>query len=229
MRKAIVLYSGGLDSSTCIAIAQSQGFEIYALTFQYGQRHSAEINAAKRGATHFGVKEHRIITIDLAQFGHSALTDQNIEVPDFADDGKIPVTYVPARNTIFLSYALAYAEVIGSTDIFSGNCSTDHAGYPDCRPEYIAAYQAMARLATKASTEGEQVTIHTPLIMLTKAETIRLGSELGVDYSMTVTCYSATESGEACGKCDACENRRRGFLAAQLQDVTRYKDASRTI
>ena len=222
MKKAIVLYSGGLDSTTCLALAQSQGFEIYALTFQYGQRHSAEINAAKRGAKHFGVKEHRIITIDLAQFGHSALTDQEIEVPDFTGDGEIPVTYVPARNTIFLSYALAYAEIIGSTDIFSGNCSTDHAHYPDCRPEYIAAYQAMARLATKASTEGKQVTIHTPLIMLKKSETIRMGTELGVDYGMTVTCYSAADNGEACGKCDACENRRRGFLAAQIQDVTRY-------
>ena len=222
MKNAIVLYSGGLDSSTCIAIAQSQGFEIYALSFEYGQRHSAEINAAKRGAAHFGVKEHRIITIGLAQFGHSALTDQNIEVPDFANDGKIPPTYVPARNTIFLSYALAYAEVIGATDIFSGICSTDHAGYPDCRPEYVNAYQTMARLATKASTEGQQVSIHTPLIMLTKAETIRLGTELGVDYGITVTCYSANDNGEACGKCDACENRRRGFTAAQLKDVTRY-------
>jgi 7-cyano-7-deazaguanine synthase len=222
MPKAIVLYSGGLDSTTCLAIAQSKGFEVYALTFQYGQRHSAEINAAKRGATHFAVKEHRIITIDLAQFGHSALTNEAINVPDFNDDGKIPVTYVPARNTIFLSYALAYAEVIGSTDIFSGNCSTDHAGYPDCRPEYIAAYQAMARLATKASTEGNLVTIHTPLMMHTKADTIQQGTELGVDYSMTVTCYQASEHGAACGRCDACELRRQGFTAAQLPDPTCY-------
>lgn len=225
MPKAIVLYSGGLDSSTCIAIAQSQGFEVYALSFQYGQKQSAEIQAAQRGAAHFGVKEHRIMTIDLAQFGHSALTDPNLEIPDYSDDGQIPITYVPARNTIFLSYALAYAEVIGSIDIFSGNCSTDHAGYPDCRPEYIAAYQAMARLATKASTEGQQVTIHTPLMILTKADTLRLGTKLGVDYAITVTCYRANADGLACGRCDACELRRQGFAQAQLPDVTRYSSS----
>jgi 7-cyano-7-deazaguanine synthase len=226
MKKAVLLYSGGLDSTTCLAIARAQGFEIYALSFQYGQRHNAEINAAKRGAAHFGVKEHRIITIDLAQFGHSALTDQNIEVPEYSDDGKIPVTYVPARNTIFLSYALAYAEVIGSTDIFSGNCSTDHAGYPDCRPEYFTAYQAMARLATKAGTEGKEVTFHTPLMMLTKAQTLQIGTDLGVDYSMTVTCYQANDHGEACGKCDACVLRQQGFTQANLKDVTRYVGAT---
>ncbi len=221
-KKAVVLYSGGLDSTTCLAIAQAEGFEVYALTFQYGQKHNAEILAARRGAQHFGVKEHRIITIDLAQFGHSALTDETLTVPDYQGNGDIPITYVPARNTIFLSYALAYAEVIGSDDIFSGNCSTDHAQYPDCRPEYIASFQAMARLATKAGVNGQLITIHTPLILHTKADTIRQGTALGVDYAQTVTCYRANENGEACGTCDACENRRRGFEDAQVADVTRY-------
>ncbi|MBX9587468.1 MAG: 7-cyano-7-deazaguanine synthase QueC [Gammaproteobacteria bacterium] len=222
MRKAVVLFSGGLDSTTCMAIARSQGFELYALTFQYGQKHSAEVNAAKRAVSYFEAKEHRIITIDIGQFGHSALTDQSIDVPDYSGAGKIPATYVPARNTIFLSYALAYAEIIGSTDIFSGNCSTDHAGYPDCKPEYFAAYQTMARLATKAGVEGELVTFHTPLMMLTKADTIRIGSELGVDYSKTVTCYRASDEGEACGRCDACVLRRCGFETANIPDSTRY-------
>lgn len=222
MRKAVVLFSGGLDSTTCMAIARSQGFELYAVTFQYGQKHSAEVNAAKRAASYFEAKEHRIITIDIGQFGHSALTDESIEVPDYSGAGKIPTTYVPARNTIFLSYALAYAEIIGSTDIFSGNCSTDHAGYPDCKPEYFAAYQTMARLATKSGVEGELVTFHTPLMMLTKADTIRIGSELGVDYSKTVTCYRATDQGEACGRCDACVLRRHGFETANIPDSTRY-------
>ncbi len=222
MRKAVVLFSGGLDSTTCMAIARSQGFEIYALSFQYGQKHSAEVNVAKRAVATFKAKEHRIITIDLGQFGHSALTDETIDVPDYSGSGKIPATYVPARNTIFLSYALAYAEIIGSTDIFSGNCSTDHAGYPDCTPEYFAAYQTMARLATKAGVEGELVTLHTPLMMLTKADTIRIGTELGVDYSKTVTCYRASDEGEACGRCDACVLRRSGFEEANIPDSTRY-------
>lgn len=222
MKKAVVLYSGGLDSTTCMAIAKSEGFEVYALTFQYGQKHSAEINAAKRGATHFGAKEHRIITIDLAQFGASALTDHNITIPDYQDTGEIPITYVPARNTIFLSYALAYAEIIGSNDLYSGNCSTDHANYPDCRPEYLAAYQTMARLATKAGVNGELITLHTPLLYNTKADTILRGTQLGVDYAKTVTCYRANDNGEACGQCLACECRRRGFEAAQIKDVTQY-------
>ena len=222
MKKAVVLYSGGLDTTTCMAIAKSQGFECYALTFDYGQKNRSEILAAQRGAVYFGAKEHQVLTIELGKLGGSALTDKDIPVPDYVGDNKIPTTYVPARNTIFLSFALAYAEVIGANDIFAGFCATDHAQYPDCRVEYMAAYQNMARLATKAGVNGEILTLHTPMLHLTKAETIQIGVSLGVDYSQTVTCYQATETGEACGRCDCCVLRRRGFVEAGVEDVTRY-------
>ncbi|MDQ2994329.1 MAG: 7-cyano-7-deazaguanine synthase QueC [Pseudomonadota bacterium] len=222
MAKAVILFSGGLDSTTCLAIAKSKGFECYALSFQYGQKNRAEVLAAERAARHFGVSGHQVLNIDLGKLGGSALTDDHIAIADYTGHKTIPATYVPARNTIFLSYALAYAEVLGANDIFTGVCSTDHAGYPDCRPEYIAAYQAMARLATKAGVNQELVTIHTPLILLTKAETIRQGIALNVDYAQTVTCYRATDEGEACGRCDSCVLRRKGFEDAGVTDVTRY-------
>lgn len=222
--RAIVLLSGGLDSVTALAVAQ-QDFECYALSFSYGQRHCAELDAAKKIADHYKVAEHRIVNIDLGQLGGSALTDASIDVPDMPTEGPaegIPVTYVPARNTIFLSYALAWAEVINAVDIFIGVNAVDYSGYPDCRPEFIGAFTKMANLATKAAVEGNEITIHTPLISLTKAEIIRLGSELDVDYSVTVSCYSANNKGEACGRCDSCQLRKKGFLEAGIADPTRY-------
>lgn len=231
-RRAVVLLSGGLDSTTCLAIARTEGFDIYALTANYGQRHQVEIEFARRIAENFGVVKHTIINIDLRQFGGSALTDE-IEVPknrslDEMED-EIPVTYVPARNTIFLSYALAWAEVLGSADIFTGVNAVDYSGYPDCRPEYIAAFEKMANLATKAGVEGRKLTIHTPLINLTKAEIIRLGTELGVDYSMTLTCYEPNQAGEACGVCDSCVLRAKGFQDAGAADPTRYQTKTASI
>ena len=225
--KAVVLLSGGLDSTTALAIAQQEGFEVYALSFRYGQRHSAELAAAQRIAERFGVSRHVIADIDLRVFGGSALTSE-IAVPkdrplDEMGEG-IPITYVPARNTIFLSFALAWAEVLGASDIFIGVNSIDFSGYPDCRPEYIAAYERMANLATKAGVEGQQrLTIHTPLIALTKAQIIERGLALGVDYSMTLTCYDPTPAGEACGHCDACLLRLKGFAEAGQTDPARYQ------
>ena len=223
MKKAVILLSGGLDSATCLAIAKSQGYEAYCLSFDYGQRHNAELAAAARVAKALGAMEHRIARIDLATFGGSALTDANIEVPtDGVQEDVIPVTYVPARNTILLSYALAWSEVLGANDIFIGVNAVDYSGYPDCRPEYIAAFEAMARLATRAGVEGAPLTIHTPLISLTKAQIVARGVALGVDYGLTVTCYKADREGRACGVCDACRLRRAGFEAAGVADPTRY-------
>lgn len=226
-RRAVVLLSGGLDSTTTLAIAQQEGFEVYAISFRYGQRHSAELAAATRIAERFGVVQHVIADIDLRTFGGSALTS-DIAVPkdrplDEMGVG-IPVTYVPARNTIFLSFALAWAEVLGANDIFLGVNALDYSGYPDCRPEYIAAYERMANLATKAGVEGQQrLTIHTPLIELTKAQIIERGLALGVDYSMTLTCYDPSPAGEACGHCDACLLRLKGFAEVGVADPARYQ------
>lgn len=225
-RRAVVLLSGGLDSTTVLALARSEDYEIYALTFRYGQRHEAEIEAARRVAALFDVAQHVVAQIDLRAFGGSALTD-DIEVPknrsvEEIGDG-IPITYIPARNTIFLSFALAWAEVLGASDIFIGVNALDYSGYPDCRPEYIEAFQRMADLATKAGVEGKQrLKIHTPLIQLTKAQIIRKGIELGVDYSLTVTCYDPAADGAACGECDACLLRLKGFAENGWSDPARY-------
>ena len=223
MKKAVVLLSGGLDSATCLAIARSQGFESYCLSFNYGQRHCAELVAADRVVKALGAAEHRIVNFGLAQFGGSALTDTSIAVPTDGVQPGIPVTYVPARNTIMLSLALAWAEVLGSLDIFVGVNAVDYSGYPDCRPEYIAAFEKMANLATKAGVEGHKLSIHAPLIDLSKTEIIRTGAALGVDYSLTVSCYQADEDGRACGVCDSCRLRAEGFAAAGLPDPTIYR------
>jgi 7-cyano-7-deazaguanine synthase len=220
--RAVVLLSGGLDSATALAIAQRDGFDTYALTFSYGQRHDAELAAAPQVAAALGAIEHRVAEVDLRVFGGSALTEHTLNVPHHgpADDlgNEIPVTYVPARNTIFLSFALAWAEVLGASDIYIGVSAIDYSGYPDCRPEYIEAYQAMANLATKAGVEGRmKLVVHTPLISLSKAQTIRLGLELGVDYGLTHSCYDPID-GRPCGTCDACLLRARGFAAAGLAD-----------
>ncbi len=219
--KAVVLLSGGLDSATALAMAADQGFDCYALSFNYSQRASAELDAARRVAAAHAV-EHRVIDIDLRQFGGSALTDDSIDVPTDSPEG-IPVTYVPARNTVFLSLGLAWAEVLGALDIFIGVNAVDYSGYPDCRPEFIAAFAEMANLATKAGVEGQRLNVHTPLIDLTKAEIIQRGAALGVDYSMTVSCYQADPEGRACGACDSCRIRRDGFAAAGIADPTRYQ------
>ncbi len=223
---AVVLVSGGLDSATALAIAKSEGFDCYALSFRYGQRHAIELDSAAKVVAASGVREHVIANIDLRLFGGSALT-ADLEVPkhDAADDlgTDIPVTYVPARNTIFLSFAVAWAEVLGGADIFIGVNALDYSGYPDCRPEYIAAYEAMANLATRTGVEGiTHLRIHTPLIALTKAETIRRGIDLGVDYSVTTSCYDPDESGAACARCDSCLLRRKGFEEALIPDPTLY-------
>ncbi len=222
MKKAVVLLSGGLDSATCLAIARSQGFECYCLSFNYGQRHCAELAAADRVVKALGAAKHRVLNFGLAQFGGSALTDTNIAVPVDGVQPGIPVTYVPARNTIMLSLALAWAEVLGSRDIFVGVNAVDYSGYPDCRPEYISAFETMANLATKAGVEGAKLHIHAPLIDLSKAEIIRLGAQLGVDYGLTVSCYQADEQGRACGVCDSCRLRAEGFAAAGVSDPTIY-------
>jgi 7-cyano-7-deazaguanine synthase len=219
--KAVVLLSGGLDSATALAIAQQEGFDCHALAVDYGQRHRSELEAAARVAGAAGVPL-KILPLDLRAIGGSALTD-DIEVPESETTG-IPVTYVPARNTIMLSLALAQAEVLGANDIFIGVNAVDYSGYPDCRPEFIAAYQQMARLATRAGVEGAELSIHTPLIDLTKAQIVRRGSELGVDYALTVSCYQADEEGRACGRCDSCRIRRAGFRDAGVPDPTRYAD-----
>jgi len=229
-RNAVVLLSGGLDSTTVLAIAKAGGFIPHALSFRYGQRHEVELQAARAVAEQAGVTQHVIVDIDLRQFGGSALTS-DIDVPkerstDEMANG-IPITYVPARNTIFLSYALAWAEVLGAKDIFIGVNALDYSGYPDCRPEYIAAYQQMANLATKAGVEDVQnMVIHTPLIKLTKAEIIRTGTELGVDYGITVSCYDPDPTGAACGQCDSCLLRKKGFAEAGITDPTRYQTSA---
>ncbi len=224
-KKAVILLSGGLDSITVLAHAKQKGYQCYALSFEYGQRHNAELNAAKKIAEHYQVSEHKIIRIDLGSIGGSALTDEHIDVPKTPQQG-IPVTYVPARNTIFLSFALGWAEVLGSTDIFIGVNAVDYSGYPDCRPEFIDAFQNLANLATKTTVEGENILIHTPLIQLSKADIIKQGLELGVDYRQTVSCYAADEQGRACGQCDACRLRAAGFSAAGVEDPTRYYKSS---
>jgi 7-cyano-7-deazaguanine synthase len=227
--KAVLLLSGGLDSTTLLALARSEGYAIHALSFRYGQRHSAELAAARKIAAHYDVVQHVVTDIDLRVFGGSALT-ADIEVPkDRVVDDAIPVTYVPARNTIFLSFALAWAEVLGASDIFIGVNALDYSGYPDCRPEFIAAFQEMARLATRAGVEGgaAPVAIRTPLIELSKKDIIRLGLSLGVDYSMTTSCYDPTDDGEACGRCDACQLRLKGFEEAGAPDPVRYVAGAR--
>ena len=221
-KKAVVLLSGGLDSATCLAIAKSQNCECYCLSLDYHQRHIAELQAAKNVAAVMGAKAHKTAQLDLSMFGGSALTDEDIAVPEMETTG-IPVTYVPARNTIMLSLALAWAEVLHSQDIFIGVNALDYSGYPDCRVEYIQAFQSMANLATKSAVEGHNITIHAPLIAMTKAQIVTLGTQLGIDYAMTVSCYQADRHGEACGLCDSCRLRREGFLSAGLTDPTRYQ------
>ncbi|KTD17814.1 7-cyano-7-deazaguanine synthase QueC [Legionella jordanis] len=222
MKKAVVLLSGGLDSATVLAIAKAEGFACYALSFAYGQRHNAELLAAKRIAEVLSVAEHRIVQLDLSAFGGSALTDKSIAVPDYSGSKEIPITYVPARNTIFLSIALAMAEVIGARDIFIGVNSIDYSHYADCRPEFIDAFQQVANLGTKAGVEGDKFHLHAPLQHLDKSEIIRTGLRLGLDYSLTVSCYQATEEGRACGRCDSCIFRKQGFLMAGYPDPTKY-------
>lgn len=220
-KRAVVLLSGGLDSATALAIARSEGFDCYCLSFDYHQRHIAELNAAQRVADALGATEHRVFQLDLSTFGGSALTDNEISVPQSPSEG-IPITYVPARNTIMLSLSLAWAEVLGARDIFIGVNALDYSGYPDCRSEYIAAFEHMANLATKAAVEGHPLKLHTPLIDLTKAQIIQRGVALGVDYAMTVSCYQANPQGRACGVCDSCRFRKDGFAAAGIPDPTKY-------
>ncbi|CAN5132821.1 7-cyano-7-deazaguanine synthase QueC [soil metagenome] len=226
MRPAVLLLSGGLDSTTMLALAVQQGFDVHAMTFRYGQRHSSEIDAARRVARAYGVRDHVVADIDLRTFGGSALT-ADIDVPkdrtDAAISHGIPITYVPARNTIFLSFCLAWAEVLGASDIFIGVNALDYSGYPDCRPEYVAAFQAMANLATRGGVEGTTpIRIQTPLLQMTKCEIVQLGRSLGVDYSMTLSCYDPTPTGEACGHCDACHLRLKGFSEAGTTDPALY-------
>jgi 7-cyano-7-deazaguanine synthase len=224
-KRAVVLLSGGLDSATTLALARSEGYTCHALSVDYGQRHSAELEAAARVAMALGASEHRVVDVDLGQFGGSALTDTAIDVPMRGVQPGIPATYVPARNTVMLSLALAWAEVLGAHDIFVGVNAVDYSGYPDCRPEYIAAFETMANLATKAAVEGARLRIHAPLIALSKADIVRRGTALGVDYGLTVSCYQADESGAACGLCDSCRLRHAGFESAGLPDPTHYLTA----
>jgi 7-cyano-7-deazaguanine synthase len=221
-RDAVVLLSGGLDSATVLAMARGQGYRCHALSVEYGQRHQAEIDAAARVAAALGAHEHRTMRVDLAGIGGSALTDSSIAVPETEGNG-IPVTYVPARNTLLLSLALGWAEVLGATDIFVGVNAVDYSGYPDCRPAFIHAFEQLARLATKAGVEGAEFKIHAPLINLSKADIVKVGVRLGLDYGMTVSCYQADAEGRACGKCDSCRLRAAGFAAAELPDPTRYQ------
>jgi len=222
LNKAVVLLSGGLDSATTLAIARSEGYSCYCLSLNYGQRHGSELEAAQRIAETLGAHEHRTIKLDLTAFGGSALTDEKIAVPTAPSTG-IPITYVPARNTIMLSLALAWAEVLGSSDIFIGANAVDYSGYPDCRPEYLDAFEKMANLATKSAVEGSTLHIRAPLVALSKAEIIRRGIALGVDYRLTVSCYQAGEDGAACGTCDSCRLRHQGFVSAGVPDPTRYQ------
>lgn len=221
-KKAVVLVSGGLDSATTLAIAKRDGFLCYGLSIDYGQRHVCELESAKRVAQHVGVVEHKIIHLDLSQIGGSALTDKSIAVPNEPTTG-IPVTYVPARNTIFLAITLGWAEVLGAQDLFIGVNAVDYSGYPDCRPQFIQAFETMANLATKKGVEGERFIIHTPLIQLSKAQIIKTGSQLGVDYGMTVSCYDPDDKGYACGQCDSCRIRAQGFKDAGITDPTHYQ------
>lgn len=225
MKKAVILFSGGLDSTTCLAMAKAQGFECYALSFSYGQRHSYELDAAKQIAKHMGALEHRVVSLDIGQFGGSALTDHKIEVPKYQASDEIPVTYVPARNTIFLASALGYAETIGAFDLFIGANAIDYSNYPDCREDYIQAFEKLANLATKAGVGGQRFTIQAPLLHLTKAEIIKEGLALGVDYGQTVSCYQLSAEGLACGHCDSCALRARGFYDAGVADPTDYKNS----
>ena len=220
--KAVVLLSGGLDSATALALARARGFACYALSLDYGQRHAAELAAARGVASALGATEHKVIALDLTQIGGSALTDTAIAVPEAPTAG-IPVTYVPARNTVFLSLALGWAEVLGASDLFIGVNAVDYSGYPDCRPEYIAAFERLANLATRAGVEGSAFRINAPLIDMSKADIIRQGIALGVDYSLTVSCYAADAQGRACGRCDSCRLRAAGFAAAGVPDATRYQ------
>ena len=220
-RKAVILVSGGLDSTTVLAMARSEGYACYTLSFDYGQRHRAELAAAERVSAALGDVEHKVVRLNLDSIGGSALTDTAIAVPEEETEG-IPITYVPARNTVFLSIALGWAEVLEAHDIFIGVNAVDYSGYPDCRPEFIQAFETTANLATRAGVEGQKISIHTPLIDLTKGEIIRTGMDLGVDYGLTVSCYQATEDGLACGRCDSCRQRRQGFNDAGVEDPTRY-------
>lgn len=221
-RKAVVLLSGGLDSATVLAMARAGGFDCYALSLDYGQRHHAELAAARRVAEALGVSEYKVLPLSLDAIGGSALTDDSIEVPVAGGEG-IPVTYVPARNTVFLALALGWAEVLGATDLFVGVNAVDYSGYPDCRPAFIEAFERLANLATKAGVEGDEFKVHAPLIEMSKAEIIRTGSGLGVDYALTISCYQADEDGVACGVCDSCRLRAEGFHAAGVADPTRYR------
>ena len=222
MKKAVVLLSGGLDSATALALAVREGFECHALSVNYGQRHQAELVAAQRVAAMLGAQQHRVVALNLQTFGGSALTDTSIDVPVDGASRGIPITYVPARNTIFLSLALAWAEVLDAGAIFIGANAVDYSGYPDCRPEYLQAFEAMANLATRAAVEGNPLVIHAPLVRMTKAQIILAGRQAGVDFRLTVSCYQADDAGSACGVCDACRIRRAGFAAAGIDDPTRY-------
>jgi 7-cyano-7-deazaguanine synthase len=224
-KKAVILVSGGLDSSTVLAMAKQQGFDCYTLSFDYGQRHRSELFAAAKVSEAMQVEAHKVVSLDLGTIGGSALTDTNIDVPEYETTG-IPVTYVPARNTVFLSIALGWAEVLGANDIFVGVNAVDYSGYPDCRPDYINAFEQMANLATKAGVEGNKLTVHAPLIDMTKGQIIQAGIKIGVDYSVTVSCYQADEQGAACGVCDSCRLRKQGFIDAGLKDPTRYKNSA---
>ncbi|MEO8401458.1 MAG: 7-cyano-7-deazaguanine synthase QueC [Gammaproteobacteria bacterium] len=221
-KKAVILSSGGVDSTTCIAIAKSEGYLCYTLSFDYGQKHKIELNAARRVAEVMGVKEHKIIPIGLNLLGGSALTDTAIDVPDYTGNAEIPSTYIPARNTVFLACALGFAEVLGAYDIFIGANDVDYSGYPDCRPEYLTAFETMANLATKAGVEGARYSIHAPLLRMRKSEIIQQGLRLGVDYSITLSCYRLDAEGRACGTCDSCTYRKKGFQEAGVLDPTRY-------
>ncbi|MFC8753187.1 7-cyano-7-deazaguanine synthase QueC [Pseudomonas oryzihabitans] len=220
--KAVILFSGGLDSATIVAMAKAQGFACYTMSFDYGQRHRAELQAAERVARQLGVVEHKVIGLDLNGIGGSALTDPDIAVPETPGEG-IPVTYVPARNTVFLSLALGWAEVLGARHLFIGVNAVDYSGYPDCRPEFVEAFERLANLATKAGVEGDSFKIEAPLQFLSKAQIVQVGSQLGVDYTLTVSCYQANDEGQACGRCDSCRLRAEGFKAAGISDPTRYQ------
>jgi 7-cyano-7-deazaguanine synthase len=222
MKKAVILLSGGLDSTTCLSVAKSEGFDCYTLGFDYGQKHRVELEASKNISKHFNATRHEIVKLSIGNLGGSALTDNSISIPDHSGDDKIPVTYVPARNTAFLSIALGWAEILNAEAVFIGVSMMDYSGYPDCRPEYIEAFQNLANLATKTGVEGNPIIIRTPLLRLTKAETVKLGLSLGVDYKITVSCYQANEKGEACGKCDSCYLRKKGFEEAGVLDPTKY-------
>ena len=222
MKKAVILFSGGLDSTTCLAIAKDQGFACYTLSFNYGQRHAAELIAAKKISEHMGAIDHRVVNLDIGQFGGSALTDPALCVPDFQETEAIPITYVPARNTIFLAMALGFAETIQAEAIYIGVNAIDYSHYPDCRPAFIQAFQTLANLATKSGVEGQTCTLHAPLLHLSKADIVRAGVALGVNYGLTVSCYQLTPEGVACGRCDSCVLRKQGFARAQVADPTRY-------